>query len=352
MIKFALIGCGRIATRHSELLGGGVINGASLSAVCDLDAEKAFRIAKKFSVPAYIDYHEMLDSEDIDVVVILTESGYHASIAVDVTTYNKFIVIEKPMALTINDARRIIDASRASGKEVFIVKQNRFNVPVQKLYEAIRDNKFGRIHMATVRVRWCRTQEYYNQASWRGTYKLDGGVISNQASHHVDLLSTILGKPKTVYSVGSRSLAKIEAEDTCASIITFESGAIGIVEASTATRPKDLEGSLSVLGEYGSVVIDGFAVNRLTTWSFMDTQEISEEVLQKHSVNPPNVYGYGHQAYYENLVSYLSGDVSAEVVTADQGLKTLELMTAIYESMHTNNVVHLPVETYSTPLGR
>jgi predicted dehydrogenase len=351
MLKFSLVGCGRIAKRHSELLGLNQIKDASLVAVCDIIEEKAKNIGDRFNVPYYTDMDEMMQNEDIDVVSVLTESGNHAKHVINLAKYGKHIVVEKPMALTIDDADEMILACHKNNCRLFVVKQNRFNIPVIKLREALEAGRFGKLFMGTVRVRWCRTQEYYNQASWRGTWAMDGGVLTNQASHHVDLLEWMMGKVDSVYAKGIQALADIEAEDTAAVVLKFRNGALGIIEATTAVRPKDLEGSLSILGEKGSVEIGGFAVNKMIHWQFSKELPEDKEVLEKYSVNPPNVYGFGHQAYYEHVVDCILNDKPA-LVDGIEGRKSVELISAIYESMETRKEVFLRFKPEKCKLGQ
>ena len=339
-LNFALVGCGRIAKRHSELLGLGQIRNARLVAVCDLVREKAEKMAATFSVPHFTDMHEMMRTANIDVVVVLTESGRHAEQVVALAPYGKHIVVEKPMALTLDDADAMIRACDEHRAKLFVVKQNRFNVPVVKLREAVEAGRFGKLVLGTVRVRWCRHQAYYDQDSWRGTWALDGGVLSNQASHHVDLLEWMMGDVASVFAMSTTALADIEAEDTAIVTLRFKNGALGIVEATTAARPTDLEGSISVLGEGGTVEIGGFAVNEMKVWKFGRPQTDDDKVLEQYSVNPPNVYGFGHQAYYEHVVDCILND-TRQLVDGLEGRKSLELINAIYESVETGKEVHL-----------
>jgi len=334
MLRFALVGCGRIAKRHSELLGHRQVAGAELAAVCDLVADKARHIAESFSVPHYTDMHEMAARERIDVFVVLTESGYHARDVLALAPYGRHIVVEKPMALTLDDADAMIRSCDANCIRLFVVKQNRFNVPVVKLREALDAGRFGRLVLGTVRVRWCRNQQYYDQDSWRGTWALDGGVLSNQASHHVDLLEWMMGDVESVFAKGMTALARIEAEDTAVVLLRFRNGALGVIEATTAARPKDLEGSISLLGERGTVEIGGFAVNQMRTWQFAEPLPGDDEVMARYSVNPPNVYGFGHQAFYEHVVECITTD-RRQLVDGLEGRKSLELISAIYESIET-----------------
>lgn len=349
-LRFGLVGCGRIAKRHSELLGFNQINGAELAAVCDIKKERAGEIGKKFDVPAYADMHKMMKNEKLDVVSVLTPSGYHAEHVINLAPYGKHIVVEKPMALRLADADAMVDACDKNRIKLFVVKQNRFNMPVVKLREALKQGRFGKLVMGTVRVRWCRTQEYYNHDKWRGTWALDGGVIANQASHHVDLLRWMMGEPVSVFAKSSTALAKIETEDTAVVILRFQNGALGIIEATTATRPKDIEGSISVLGEKGIVEIGGFAVNKMKIWEFDKKESADKEVLEKYSVNPPNVYGFGHQAYYQNVVDCILND-SQQLVDGLEGRRTLELILAIYESIETGKEVFMRFVPQKCRLG-
>jgi predicted dehydrogenase len=219
-----------------------------------------------------------------------------------------------------------------------------------KLREALDAKRFGKLVLGTVRVRWCRTQAYYDQDPWRGTWALDGGVLANQASHHVDMLEWMMGDVDTVYAIATTALVKIEAEDTAVVTLRFRSGALGVIEATTAARPKDLEGSISILGEKGSVEIAGFAVNKMRTWNFIQPVPGDDQVMEKYSVNPPNVYGFGHQAYYEHVVDCITND-RRHLVDGLEGRRSLELITAIYESIETNRPVQLTFNPKRCRLG-
>ena len=350
MLNYGLVGCGRIAVRHAELLGSGQIAGATLGAVCDVKGDRAREIGEKYGVPYFSDMHEMMSNGGIDVVSVLTESGNHARDVIELAPYGKHLLVEKPMALTLGDADRMIKACDAHDVRLFIVKQNRFNVPVQKLREAIEAERFGKIILGTVRVRWCRPQAYYDQDAWRGTWAFDGGVLTNQASHHVDLLEWMLGDVETVFAKSTTALADIEVEDTAVVLLRFRSGALGVIEATTATRPKDLEGSISILGEKGSVEIGGFAVNEMKTWNFADEHPEDEDVLTNYSVNPPDVYGFGHKAYYEHVQRCLTEE-GPHLVDGLEGRKSLELISAIYESIETGKEVALRFRPEKCRLG-
>lgn len=351
MRKFAIIGCGRISKRHSELLGLGQIKNAKLVAVCDIDEAKAKALGEKFDLPYYTDMDKMMQSEDIDVCTVLTPSGQHAEHTIRLAKYGKDIVVEKPMALTLEDADAMIRACDQHNCRLFVIKQNRFNVPVVKMREALDAGKFGQLVLGTVRVRWARHQAYYDQDPWRGTWAMDGGVLTNQASHHLDLLQWCMGEVESVFAKSVTALAKIEAEDTAVVTLKFKNGALGIIEATSATRPVDLEGSISVLGSTGSVVIGGFAVNEMTTWKFEGELDAEADVLNEFSVNPPNVYGFGHQAYYEHVMDCIENS-GQNLVDGLEGRKSLELINAIYESVETGKEVFLRFTPKKCKLGQ
>jgi UDP-N-acetyl-2-amino-2-deoxyglucuronate dehydrogenase len=352
-LGFALVGCGRIAQKHAQILGGDQLKGARLVAVCDVRIERAEALAATHGVPAYGDMHEMMAKEGagIDVICVLTESGHHAEHAIALAPYGKHLVVEKPMALTLKDADEMIRACDEADIKLFVVKQNRYNLPVRKLREALEAGRFGKLVMGTVRVRWSRDQSYYDQDEWRGTWALDGGVFTNQASHHIDLLEWCLGPPEKVFATSRTALVDIETEDTGVAVITFKNGAVGVVEATTAIRPKDLEGSLSILGEKGNVEIGGFAVNEMRQWNFTEAHAEDAEVLEKYSENPPNVYGFGHVAYLSHVVDVLVHGTPS-LVDGLEGRKSLELITAIYESVECGREIPVSSQTRNIRLGQ
>ena len=351
MIRIAIVGCGRIAKRHAELLGSGQIADAKLVAVCDFLADRAQTFADKYDVPGFTSVTELLEKSDADVITVLTPSGSHAALSIQASRAGRHVIVEKPMALTRADADAMIRAADEAGKRLFVVKQNRFNVPVVKAREALEAGRFGKLVLGTVRVRWCRDQSYYDHDAWRGTWAQDGGVIANQASHHVDMLGWFMGPVESVHARSARALVNIEAEDTAVATLKFRNGALGIVEATGATRPRDLEGSLSVLGAGGTVEIGGFAVNKIRHWNFVEPVPEDADVMERFSVNPPNVYGFGHQAYYEHVVDCLRNGRPA-LVDGREGRASLELVAALYESMASGKEVMLPLKVEHSRLGR
>lgn len=352
MLNFALVGCGRISDKHASNLSEGNIRNGKLIAVCDIKPEKAKACGEKYNVPFFSSFEEMFSQlgDKIDVVSVLTPSGDHARNVIELTKYGKHIVVEKPMALTLNDADAMIEACDRAGVKLFVVKQNRLNLPVVKLSQAVSQGKFGKMVMGTVRVRWCRDQNYYNQDPWRGTWQHDGGVFANQAIHHIDLLQWLMGPVESVFAKSATRLVDIEAEDTGVVLLKFCSGALGVIEATTGTRPSNLEGSISIMGENGVVEIGGFAVNEMKTWTLKEGDG-EESILEKYKQNPPDVYGFGHTEYLNNVVDVILNGKSA-LVDGLAGRKSLELVTAIYESIETGREVSVNFSPVNCRLGR
>jgi len=324
-VRFALIGCGRVSNWHANAIKN--IDGAELAAVCDLVEEKASAMAKEHGVKHYTSYRRMLETENVDVVNIITPSGMHAEHSLDImNNYRKHVVVEKPMALRVEDCEKMVNTAKDNGIGLYIMMQNRFNKAVLKIKEAIDNDLFGRFVLGTVRLRWCRPQRYYNRDPWRGKWAFDGGALTNQAIHHIDLLRWLVGEVDEVSAIASTRLVDVEVEDTAAAWMRFRNRAMGVIEATTAARPDDLEASISILGENGTVIIEGTSVNRITKWTFneIDMKEFSEE--------PPNVYGFGHRPLLEEVVRSVK---NGPPFPADKGdaIKTIELLGAIYSSI-------------------
>jgi UDP-N-acetyl-2-amino-2-deoxyglucuronate dehydrogenase len=349
-LRFALVGCGNIARKHAHVLHN-YLDSAEIGAFVDLDQSRASEFSEKYGAPWFTSVGEMMRQlgDSIDVISVLTPSGAHCKNVLDVVQYGRPIVVEKPLALRLEDADRMIEACDAHGVKLFVVHQNRYNLPIQKTREALEQGRFGKLVLGTVRLRWTRDQAYYDSESWRGTWAHDGGVFMNQAVHHIDMLTWFMGNVESVRSMATTRLVKIEAEDTGVAILRFNSGALGVLEATTATRPKDLEGSISLLGETGSVVIGGFFMNELVTWNFADKKPEDEFVFERYGKNPQD---FGH-----NLGAYLSGVITsiqskkAALVDGLEGRKSLELITAIYESIETSTDVQLRFRPKKCRLG-
>ncbi|MBZ0165414.1 MAG: Gfo/Idh/MocA family oxidoreductase [Candidatus Omnitrophica bacterium] len=326
-VRFAIIGCGRICYRHIEAIQANAR--AELVALCDLNLERARERAEGLTVKLYQNYHEMLEREDIDVVCIMTPSGMHPEHAVDILEkYQKHLVIEKPMALRVEDGERLIRAAHEHGVRLFVVHQNRFNKAITKIKSAVDEGILGRITMGTVRLRWSRGQAYYDRDPWRGTWALDGGALTNQTIHHIDLLQWLCGEVESVSAVAKTQLVDVEVEDSAVAWIRFKNGALGTIEATTAVRPpnKDLEASISLLGEHGTVIVEGAAVNKLTTWT------VNAEDISEYAEEPPNVYGFGHNIIINNVVESLL-DNAQPLVSGEEALSSIQLLNAIYRSI-------------------
>ncbi len=327
--RFAILGCGRIAPRHADCLAR--IEKAELVAAADSDTQRATQFGERYSVPTFSSSRELLNWGNFDVVSICTPSGLHCENALEFLRAGKHVVVEKPMALSLQDAELMIKVAAQNDRKLFVVKQNRYNPPVMALRKALQQERFGKLTLGTVRVRWSRNQSYYDRDSWRGTWAFDGGVLANQASHHIDLLLSCMGEVESVFAKTTNSLANIECEDTALVMIKFKSGAMGLIEATTATRPRDLEGSISILGEYGSVEICGFALNEMRHFQF--TKELPEdrEIQQMKSLDQSSVYGKGHLPYLSDVVNVLAG-TSSPLVDGVEGKKSLAVIVASYIS--------------------
>jgi UDP-N-acetyl-2-amino-2-deoxyglucuronate dehydrogenase len=349
-MRFALVGCGNIARKHALVLHSH-LEEATIAAFVDLNVARAREFSEKYGAPAFASVEEMMRAigDRIDVFSVLTPSGSHCANVLDLVEYGRPLVVEKPLALRLADADQMIEACDANGVRLFVVHQNRYNLPILKAREALEQGRFGRLVLGTVRVRWTRDQAYYDSESWRGTWAHDGGVFMNQAVHHIDMLSWFMGSVESVRSLAATRLAKIEAEDTGVAVIRYHSGALGVLEATTATRPTDLEGSMSILGEKGSVVIGGFFMNDLVTWNFEDKQPIDDLVFEKYARNPPEL-AYNLGEYLRGVIAALRGNKPA-LVDGVEGRKSLELITALYESIETNTDVQLRFRPRKCRLG-
>ena len=349
-LRFALVGCGSIARKHAHVLSE-YLQEAEIGAFVDRDLSRAREFSAKYGAPAFCNVHEMMREvgDSIDAFSVLTPSGAHCGNVLELVQYGRPLVVEKPLALRLEDADRMIEACDSHGAKLFVVHQNRYNPPIVAARQALEQGRFGRLVLGTVRLRWTRDQKYYDSESWRGTWAHDGGVFMNQSAHHIDMLTWFMGNVESVRSMAATRLVNIEAEDTGVAVVRFNSGALGVLEATTAARPKDLEGSISILGEKGSVVIGGFFMNELVTWNFADKQPIDDVVFEQYGKNPKD--------FGSNLGEYLRGVVSsiqkgkAGLVDGLEGRKSLELITAIYESIETNTDVTLRFRPKKCRLG-
>lgn len=291
----------------------------------------------------------MLEREKPELVAIATESGKHAQIALDCMDYGCNLIIEKPIALSIADADRIIEKAKRLNLKVCACHQNRFNKSIQKIREVVDKNRFGRMFYGTAHIRWCRDREYYDRASWRGTWEQDGGALMNQCIHNIDLLRWMMGDEiEEVVGMTDRLHHNyIEAEDLGIALIKFKNGSYGIVEGTTNIYPRNLEETLYLFGEKGTVKAGGQSVNVIEEWRFSDMLDDSEEVKQRFHENPPNVYGYGHTPLYADVIESIAND-RRPYVDAEAGKRALELVLAIYQSAYEKSIVRLPLDDCAT----
>lgn len=333
-INFAIIGCGRISHKHVEALVNN-LDTANLVAVCDIIPDKAELIKNEYAnlnknhltPKAYTDYKNMFDNEKIDAVAICTESGYHAKIAIDSLNHGKHVLVEKPMALSSRDANEMIKISKEKNLKLGVCHQNRFNPPIQKLRRAIEEERFGKIINATARILWTRDDSYYKQAPWRGTKELDGGTLMNQCIHNIDLLQWMVGSEvERIHCERDTYLRNIEMEDFGAILIRFKNGTIGLVEGSACVYPKNLEETLSIFGEKGTVVIGGLAVNEIKTWIFEDQRDYD---IIDNNTKVDSVYGNGHTPLYKDFIESIN-DNREPLINGEEGKKALEIILKAY----------------------
>jgi UDP-N-acetyl-2-amino-2-deoxyglucuronate dehydrogenase len=340
-IRFALVGCGRIAGKHIEALERHA-DRAELVAVCDTDPAALAAAAARTSAPGFDSLTTTLARSNADVIVLATPSGLHAAQAIEAAAAGRHVVTEKPMATRWHDGQAMVAACDRAGVALFVVKQNRGNATIQLLRRAIQRRRFGRIFMVTVNVFWNRPQEYYDSAAWRGTWEFDGGAFMNQASHYVDLLDWLIGPVETVHAFTATLARHIEVEDTGVACVRWRSGALGSVNVTMLNHGRNFEGSLTVIGERGTVRLGGVAVNEIQHWAFADADP-DDALVQSASYETTSVYGHGHPVYYDNVIRALRGEAPPDT-DGREGLRSLELLIGIYLSARDGRPVGLPLD--------
>jgi UDP-N-acetyl-2-amino-2-deoxyglucuronate dehydrogenase len=326
-LNIGIIGCGRIAYKHAEAIKKN--EKANLLCVCDIIEERAREYKDKYGAEAHFtDYRKMLEYSGLDVVNICTPSGMHAEMGIAAAQAGKHVIVEKPMALSLKDADDLIEACDESGVKLAVCFQNRFNPPVQKLRRALEEGRFGKLTHASAIVRWFRPQDYYDQAPWRGTRAMDGGCLMNQSIHNIDLLQWMMGPVESVFGYTATNLRKIECEDVGVAVLKFKNGALGVIEASTTIYPENLEETLNIFGEKGTVVLGGIAVNKIETWKFADSTD-ENGAIDQHQQDVPNVYGFGHEALVEDFINAVINN-SEPYITGREGRNALEIVLSIY----------------------
>ena len=340
-IRFALVGCGRIAQNHMAAIAAHG-DRARLVDVCDVVPEAAAAAADRSQAKAHDNLTAMLERTDADIVVLTTPSGLHAEQAIQIAATGRHVMSEKPMATNWADAQRMVRACDEAAIRLFVVKQNRRNTTLQLLKRAVEQDRFGRIYMVNINVFWTRPQEYYDSAAWRGTWEFDGGAFMNQASHYVDLLDWMIGPIESLQAYTATLARNIEVEDTGVVNIRWRSGALGSMNVTMLTYPKNLEGSITILGEKGTVRIGGLAVNEIQHWEFADSRP-EDATVAEASYETSSVYGFGHPLYYDNVIKVLRGEAEPET-DGREGRRSLEVLTAIYRAARDGRRVHLPLE--------
>ncbi len=338
-IRVAVVGCGRISKNHFDSIEKHQKD-LVLVSICDSKKPILDEHKLKYQVNAYLDLNDMLKNEKLDLVVLCTPSGVHADQTELCASYHINVMTEKPMATRWNDGLRMVRACDNASVQLFVVKQNRRNSTLQLLKRAVNEGRFGKIHMVHLNVFWTRPQEYYDQASWRGTWEFDGGAFMNQASHYVDLLDWLIGPIEKVQAMMSTTL-DIEVEDTGVLNVKWRNGALGSMSVTMLTYPKNLEGSITILGETGTVRVGGVAVNDIQHWEFEKSKDYDKEIKEAN-YQTTSVYGFGHPLYYKNIIDVFHGNSEPET-DGREGLKSLELLIAAYLSARDGKTIPLPL---------
>lgn len=340
-IRFAVIGCGRIAGKHFEAIAEHD-GDAELVAVCDADPAALAAAQERTAAPGYASLSETIAKARPDIVVLATPSGLHCAQTIEAAGAGCHVMTEKPMATRWADGRAMVTACDRAGVKLFVVKQNRRNATLQLLKQAVTGGRFGRIYSVAINVFWTRPQAYYDASPWRGTWEFDGGALMNQASHYIDLLDWLIGPVESIQAQTGTLARNIQVEDTGAMLVRWRSGAIGTVNVSMLTWPENLEGSITIIGEKGTVRVGGVAVNEIQHWRFAEPDPMDEQV-GKASYATTSVYGFGHPLYYENVIAALRGESPADT-DGREGLKSLEILIAAYLSARDGRRISLPLE--------
>ena len=340
-IRFALVGCGRISANHFDAIEKHESR-IKLVDVCDKNPDALKQAINRTKAIGHLNLSELLQNTTADLVVLATPSGLHPDQAIQVAQSGRHVMTEKPMATKWSDGLRMVKACEDASVRLFVVKQNRRNATLQLLKKAIEQGRFGKIYSVAVNVFWTRPQAYYDSAKWRGTWEFDGGALMNQASHYIDLLDWLMGPVESVMTYTATLARDIEVEDSGVVALRWRSGTLGTVNVSMLTYPKNMEGSITILGENGTVRIGGVAVNEIQKWEFSELR-VEDAEIENASYQTTSVYGFGHELYYNNVIKTLRGEAEPET-DGREGLKTLELLIAMYLSARDGKRVALPLE--------
>ena len=340
-IRFALVGCGRIAQNHFAAIQTHASR-CELVDVCDIDPVALAAAVEKTGARGHNSLSGLLEHTTADCVILTTPSGLHPAQAIEVAAAGRHVITEKPMATRWKEGCAMVEACDKAGVRLFVVKQNRRNATLQLLKRAVEQKRFGSIYSVAVNVFWTRPQAYYDSAKWRGTWEFDGGAFMNQASHYIDLLDWLIGPVESVMAYTGTLARDIEVEDSGVAAIRWRSGAMGTLNVTMLTYPQNLEGSITILGEKGTVRVGGVAVNEIQHWEFAD-QRPEDATIRQASYATTSVYGFGHPLYYDNVIQTLRGEAEPET-DGREGLKSLELLIGLYLSARDGRRVALPLE--------
>jgi len=350
-VRIAAIGCGRVAQHYKKILDSGVVSNWTMVGFCDIVDERSRSFAQHFSANSYTNYELMLETEKPDLVLILTPSGLHYQHTKVALEYGCHVLCEKPIAMLSSQAEELVKIAFEKGLLYETAFQNRLNPAIVALEKALKGNRFGKIITATIRLRWCRYQDYYEDG-WHGTWAQDGGVINQQAIHHVDAINWLLGPIESVNAAIANRLNVLEAEDTLVATIKFENGALGTIEATTAARPEDFEASLSVVGEKGMVLVGGIALNKIETWKFVEPTIEDVAIPKKFSQDVETGYGLSHGPLLQGVIDNIRGNKLDAIVPAKDAIKTAKVVHALYRSDEDQSWVELADNPVSDRLGR
>jgi len=350
-IRIGVIGCGRVAQHYIRILDSGAVTGFKIVGAFDLNIERSKSFSDHFDAKSFSNYEELIKKGKPNLILILTPSGLHYEHSKLALENGCHVLVEKPMTMLPYQSKELEGLAKSKNLMYGVAFQNRFNPAIQALEKAINKNRFGKIITAAIRLRWCRFQNYY-QDGWHGTWAQDGGVINQQAIHHVDALNWLLGPIESVNATISNRLNKLEAEDTIVAIMRFSNGALGTIEATTAARPKDFEASLSVVGENGMVLIGGIALNKVETWEFINSTEDDTRVPEQYSQEVETGYGISHGPLLQKVIDSLKNKSIMPPVSASDSIRTTKFVHALYRSDELKSWVHLKDNPISSRLGR
>jgi UDP-N-acetyl-2-amino-2-deoxyglucuronate dehydrogenase len=350
VVRIGIVGCGRVFGHYLKIFQNQDLVGYKIIAVCDIELEKSVDAANHFNAKSFTSLKQMLADISLDLLIVLTPSGFHYEHTKLAFDFGVNVLCEKPITMLLGQAEELVDIAKKANLMYGVAFQNRFNPAIRILEKAIKLGRFGKIVTSTIRLRWCRYQNYYEDG-WHGTWLNDGGVINQQAIHHVDIMNWLMGPIESVCAASGNRVNKLEAEDTMVALVKFQNGALGTIEATTAARPVDFEASISIIGESGAVVIGGIALNNVETWNFIEEFPEDKEIKEIYSQEVPNGYGLSHKVILQSSIDSLLAGRIIPAVSGKEALSTTQLIHALYKSEEEGSWVYLDDKPVSTRLG-